>query len=266
MPATDTDPDFAQAAAAFSRRRTWPQLLEMVLGGCVALTGIASVAAHLIHRDEHLALPMGQAVGLYLAGAIVFAWGGSRGDSVALLKWLAISVLSGSLFIVLAVLTNVLPTLAGGVIDRLFGRRDRGPDTLATLVVDRDDAEALVGTPAKLSHVRSPARSATAVWEGPSAEPTQAPYLTVNVKRSAALAAKVRTKDVRPPITRVPDVGDGCVIARRDAGGRELVSVQASRGDWVVAVGLNSIPTTDPAPALLAHATRALDRLAHALP
>ena len=78
MPTTDTEPDFFDLAVAFSRRRTWPHLFLMVLGGCVALTGIASVAAHVVHQDEQLALPMGQAVGLYSS-----AVGCSRGAGLA---------------------------------------------------------------------------------------------------------------------------------------------------------------------------------------
>ena len=270
MPATDTDPDFFELVVAFSRRRTWPQLLQMVLGGCVALTGIASVAAHIVQQDEHLALPMGQALGLYVAGCAVFAWGGARGDTAALPKWLAITVLSGSLFILFAGVAGLLPAIAGNVVDRFFGPRKGGSKTtLASILINRSEAETLVGSPAEPSSIRSPARSVTAVWQGPPDKrgtSSPAPMLTVNVRRSASLAARIRSKDVRPPITRVPDVGDGCVMVRRDAGDAEIVSVQAAQGDWVVGMNLHGHAETDPAPTLLRYVSRALGRLAQALP
>ena len=269
MPATDTDPDFFELAVAFSKRRTWPELLQMFFGGCVALTGIASVAAHIVQRDEQLALPMGQAVGLYIAGSAVFAWGAARGDSRALLRWSAITVLSGALFVLLAAVAS-LPAIAGHLMDRYLGPRQGGKKrTLASTVVDRSEAESLVGSPAELSSIRSPARSVIATWQGPLDRPggsSSAPLLTVNVRRSASLAARVRSKSVRPPITRVSDVGDGCVVSRRGTGESVLTGVQAAQGDWVVAVNLHGGAEADPTPTLLRYVSRALGRLAQALP
>lgn len=270
MPATDTDPDFYELVVAFSRRRTWPQLLLMVLGGCIALTGIASMASHIVQQDEHLALPMGQAIGLYIAGSAVFAWGAARGDTAALPKWLAITVLSGSLFILFAGIAGLVPAIARGVLDRFVGpREDGGTPTLASMVVDRGEAEALVGSPAESRDIRTPARSVTAVWQGPPREPGTAgggSMVTVNVRRSTRLATRVRSEDVQPPIMRVPGVGDGCVVVRRGSGAGETVSVQAAQGDWVVAMSLHGHAEFDPTPALLRYVSRALRRLAQTLP
>ena len=265
MPATDVDPDFFDLAVAFSRRRTWPQLLLMVLGGCVALTGIASVASHIVHRDEQLALPMGQAIGLYVIGCGMFAWGAARGDTGALPKWLAITVLSGSLFILLAFVAGLLPAMARKSMDRALSRKGSKPN-LASMVVDQSEAEALVGSPAQQTTRTSLARSVNVLWQGPADETGRTSLLTVNVRRSTSLADRVRTKDARPPITRVPDVGDGAVMVRRGKDD-EIVGVQAAQGDWVVAMSLHRGQAhEDPAPTLLGHVSRALVRLSQALP
>jgi hypothetical protein len=264
MSATDTDSDFFDLAVAFSRRRTWPQLFLMVLGGCVALTGIASVAAHIVHQDEQLALPMGQAVGLYVIGSGMFAWGGARGDTGALPRWLLITVLSGSLFILLAFVAGLLPAMARKAMDRGLGSRKGSKSNLASMVIEQGEAEALVGSPAQPSTVSSPARSASAMWHGPTDEAGRSSMVTANVRRSASLAARVRTKDAKPPITRVPEVGDGAVMMRSGKDG-EIVGVQAAQGDWVVAMSLHR-GKSDVTPTLLRYVSRALERLAKALP
>ena len=264
MSATDTDADFFNLAVAFSRRRTWPQLFLMVLGGCVAITGIASVAAHIVHQDEQLALPMGQAVGLYLVGSAMFAWGAARGDTGAMPRWLAITVLSGSLFILFAFVAGLLPAIASRAVNRALGSPKTSKTTLASMVLDQSEAEALVGSPAQPSTVSSPARSASAMWQGPTDEAGRSSLLTANVRRSASLAARVRTKLAKPPITRVPDVGDGAVTVRHGKDG-EIVGVQAAQGDWVVAMSLHR-GKTEVTPTLLRYVSRALERLAQALP
>ena len=250
MAATDASPDFAQHVAQFRLRRTWPQLLTMFFGGCVALTGIASVASHIVHTDEDLALPMVTAIALYVGGGAAFSWGGARFETLACSKWLAITLLSGSLFVVAAFVAGLLPFIADNVLARVFGPKDK--TTLASLLVDKSDVESIIGSPAEdPAKVPSPARSSSVVWHGPLDASKRQSFLTVNVRQSASRAARVRSGSFKPPVTRVPDVEDGCVMARRETSSGVIVSVSAARLDWVVSIGVNGFLADDPLPALL---------------
>lgn len=260
MAAMDAGPDIAQHVAQFRLRRTWPQLLTMFFGGCVGLTGIASVASHIVHTDEDLALPMVTAIALYIGGGAAFSWGGARFEPSAWPWWLTITLLSGCLFVVAAFLAGVLPAIADNVIARAFG--PRGKTTLASLLVDRSDVEGLIGFPAEgPAKVPSPARSSSVVWHGPLDSTKRQPFLTVNVRQSTSKAARVRSGSFKPPVTRVPDVEDGCVTVHRDTSSGVIVSVSATRLDWVVSIGVNGFLAEDPQPALLRLVSVALDRL-----
>ena len=259
MTATEAAPDFADQVLRFQLRRTWPQLLTMFFGGCVALTGIASVASHIVHTDEELALPMVTAVALYVAGGAAFAWGGARFAPAALPKWVAITLLSGSLFVVLAFAAGLLSSIANNVLGRAFGPKDK--TTLAALLVERPEVESVIGSPVEgPARVPSPARSSSVLWTGPGGSNDGQPTLTVNVRKSASQAAKVHAKQFKPPVRRVPGVQDACIVARHETSGREFLSVSAARTDWIVTVGTHGLHN-DPEPALIRLVAKALDRL-----
>ena len=263
MTATDAGPDFAEQVARFQLRRTWPQVLTMFFGGGVALTGIASVASHVVHQDEELALPMVTAVALYLAGGAAFAWGGARFAPAALPKWVAITLLTGSLFVVLAFAAGLLSSIANNVLGRAFG--PKGKTTLAALLVDRSDVSSAIGSPVEgPAKVGSPARSSSVVWTGPAGTTGARPTMTVNLRQSATRAARFRTHSVKPPVTRLAGVEDGCLVARRDTSSGEIVSVVAARGIWVVTLGVHGYVPADPQPMLLRLISTALDRLSSA--
>lgn len=260
MAATDASAGFATHVTQFRLRRTWPQQLTMFFGGCVALTGIASVASHIVHQDEELAVSMVTAIALYVGGGAAFSWGGARFESLAWPRWLAMTLLSGCLFVVAAFIAGLLPFLASNVMARVFGPKDAV--TLASLLVDTSDVEGIIGAPAEgPSKVPSPARSSSVVWQGPPDSSKRTPNLTVNVRQSAARAATVRTKQYKPPVTRVPNVEDGCIKVRQETSHGLIATVRAARLDWVVTIGAHGFLADDPEPALFRLVSAALDRL-----
>lgn len=258
-----TDSMFAEQVATFSRRRSWSQLSLMFIGGFAALHGIASIASHLLERDEHLAWPMPTAIALYIVGGGVFAWGGARFESSALPRWVAITLLSGSLFVVAALLAGIRPLMKTSTLADLMRSKASSKPTLGSLLVDRSDAELLVGTPADgpTSVASLPRRSSTALWTGPTAPSGEPSVLSVNVRQSSSKASRVRSEPVKPPLSRIADVGDGCVLARQATDRGEMVSVQAARLDWVVTLNARGSFTVDPLPTLLRAASEGLQRL-----
>ena len=259
-----TDSTFAELRATFSRRRSWSQLSLMFVGGFAALHGIASITSHLLGRDEHLALPMPTAIALYIAGGGVFAWGGARFESSALPRWLAITLLSGSLFVVAALLAGIRPLMSTSKLADLMRSKTSSKPTLASLLVDQSDADLLVGTPADgPTPVASlPRRSSTAMWTGPTAPSGEPSILTVNVSQSLSKASRIRSEPVKPPVTRISDIGDGCVVVRQSTNRGEMVSIQTARLDWVVTLNARGAFTEDPLPTLLRLGSQGLERLA----
>ena len=258
-----TDSTFAEQLATFSRRRSWSQLSMMFIGGFAALHGIASITSHVLERDEHLALPMPTAIALYFVGSGVFAWGGARFESSDLPRWLAITLLSGSLFVVAALLAGIRPLMSTSKLADLMRSKAGSKPTLGSMLVDQSDAELLVGTPADgPTPVASlPRRSSTAMWTGPNAPSGEPSVLTVNIRQSASKASRVRNEPVKPPVKRIPDIGDGCVAVRQVTDRGELISIQVARLDWVVTLNARAAFTEDPLPTLLRLGGQCIERL-----
>ena len=231
------EPPLYALALDLSMRRSWAHMASMVVGGSSAVMGIASVAARVLHQDEDLAMSRPWAMGLFVVGAAVFAWGGARGRAQVYPKWLGLTIGAGGLFIVAAALAA-----APALLSSLYGRRRRdgvNEPNAASAMLEETEVEQLTACSTGPPRTNTWARTAMACWDKPGRDKHESELLLLaKVQFSPWLAGRVRNAVLPATARRVHGVGDGCAVSRREYNGREHLTAQASIGDWVVTLHL----------------------------
>lgn len=117
------DAELVQIVRLFCRRRKWRHVLTMLAGAVLLILSSGVVAAHLTRHTMPDTPPIGVGDAVYLAGALLFAWGTAAGATGRLVRWLPASLVFG----VLAVLALVVVSVFTGESDEVFRNgRPRG--------------------------------------------------------------------------------------------------------------------------------------------
>jgi hypothetical protein len=239
----------AEAIGQFRRRRRWRHVLAMVAGGAALVLGTAVVAAQLTHRNTAGLPSAGAGAGLYIAGALLAAWGAAGGFTRRLAGWLPACLAFG----VLAVLVFMAATVFASDADAMTykagpgGASGRAPGppgrVLAAELLGQDEIGRLLGpAPADLTTPGATAARAhsVAIWRNDQG------MVSLNVKYSPRRAARLER--------------NGHTVSHY---GRVL-RVRAGRDGWLMALQLRSGIARDPEPLLAELAGQALGRLAAA--
>lgn len=267
------DAELLDAVRHFRHRRRWRHILAIVIGAILLVLGTGLLAARLVHISSVKTPALGEGVGLYAAGVLLFAWGAASGFTRQLAKWLPASVVLG----LVAVIVFLLAALFSNEADTLFsnGRPQSGSSwkpsapgqsptgsitsnrVLAAELLDQSDVERLLGSPATTLETpgASVARSRSlAVWRaaaagqlspaGRSPRTSHGVAVSLTVQESARQARKIRNRGGRGA-TPLKAVGDGGYVRHHDGSTGSVTRVRACRGDWVVALQLRANATVD---------------------
>jgi hypothetical protein len=244
----------------------------MFVGAILLLLGTALVAAHLVHHGTGKKPALGEGVGLYIAGVLLFAWGAASGFTRQLAKWLPASIVLGLVAVIVFLLAALFSNDAGTV---FYNGRPQSGSTwkppsprqpltgsiasnrvLAAELLDESDVEQLLGSaPAVLETPGATlARSRSlAVWRAsaPGQLPTaarraltHAAAVSLTVQESARQARKIRNRESHGP-TAITTIGDGGYVRHHNGSLGTVTRVRACRGNWVVALQLRADAAAD---------------------
>lgn len=267
------DAELVGVVEHFRHRRKWRHIVAIFVGAIMLVLGTGLVAAHVAHHGTGKTPALGEGIGLYAVGVLLFAWGAARGFTRQLAKWLPASIVLG----LVAVIVFLLAALLSNDADVVFSNgRPQGGSTwrpapprrsptgsiassrvLAAELLDELDVEQLLGsTPATLETPGAAfARSRSlAIWRASAAAQlptaaraalsTHAPAVSLTVQESARQARKIRSRGSRGGIA-IAAIGDGGYVRHHSGSLGAVTRVRACRGRWVVALQLRTDAATD---------------------
>lgn len=275
--AARVDPAVVDLVVQWRKRRGWPHLSAMFLGGAGAIIGSGSVVVRVLHRQDAHTLSFAAAAALYAFGCLVYAWGAAAGSARRFLRWFPLALIAGALLMAALIIAGIFSDFfegsSGSGSDSSTQRSSpgrRARRTLAGVLVDRRTVEQIVGAPAEgprpIGRVLLRSRS-IALWRGPSPDhfPLTGPHnasLTITVRRSVKAARRVASATIGPPATPLPKLGDGGVLTHLTSSSARVSRVQGTRREWVVTISVRMPgPVGDVDAALIGAVEQALHRL-----
>jgi 4-amino-4-deoxy-L-arabinose transferase-like glycosyltransferase len=263
------DAGVVAAVHRFTRRRRWLHILAILAGIVLLVLGSAIIAARVTGHAPAKLPGMAEGLALYVAGAVLVAFGAARGLTARLAIWLPASLVLGVLVILVLALVALFP----GTVDELErpgssssqGALGPSPDmapsadgALAVEVYGRSDVERYLGpdaTEAQTPGLALTRRSSLARWRTKGVRPTASPSLTLILQYRPGQAARGGMG------TPIPGNAPYARVRRREFAGMMTTYVRDHRAPWVVSLQLRDAGRTDPTPELARDVTQILDLL-----
>jgi hypothetical protein len=245
------DAGVVAAVQRFTRRRRWLHLVAIFVGTVLLVLGSAVIAARVTGHAPAKLPGTGAGVALYVAGAVIVAYGAARGLTTRLAIWLPVSLVLGVLVILVLSLGAFFPdavdelnrpsssSSSGSLAPTPALSADR---PLAVEVYGRSDVERFLGPEATEPQTPGAAlarRSSLARWRTKGLRPTASPTLTLILQYRPGRAARSGSG------TPIPGGGPYARVRRQPFAGMMTTYVRDHRAPWVVSLQLRDSGRTD---------------------